>query len=53
MGKVRSGAAGRELEGRVPFYRDGDLLVYAPVSGDPGKKMKKLDLAALRKASAG
>ena len=39
MGKVRSGAAGREFEGRVPFYRDGDLWVCAPVSGYPGKPL--------------
>jgi hypothetical protein len=39
MGKVRNGAAGRVFEGRVPFYRDGDLMVYLPVSGYPGKPL--------------
>jgi hypothetical protein len=26
-----------EFEGRAPFYRDGDLSVYMPLSGYPGK----------------
>src|SRR5262249_28798106 len=39
MGQVRNGTAGREFEGRLPFYRDGDLVVYLPVSGYPGKPL--------------
>lgn len=35
MGKLKFG----EFEGRVPFYQDGDLRVYVPQSGYPGKAL--------------
>jgi hypothetical protein len=28
-----------EFEGRVPFYQDGNLMVYMPLSGYPGKPL--------------
>jgi hypothetical protein len=35
MGQVKGG----DWEGRIPFYREGHLMVYAPQAGYPGKKL--------------
>ena len=35
LGKNKIG----EFEGRVPFYQDGNLMVYMPLSGYPGKPL--------------
>jgi hypothetical protein len=50
MGKVKSGAAGQEFEGRIPFFRDGDLKVYAPLSGYPGKPLGPAYILVMRLA---
>jgi hypothetical protein len=50
MGKVKSGALGQEMEGRIPFFRDGDLMVYAPMSGYPGKPLGLAHVLIMRLA---
>lgn len=37
-----------EWEGRVPVYRHGSLMVYAPQAGFPGKKMEPAFLLLMR-----
>jgi hypothetical protein len=49
-GKIKLGAAGQEFEGQVPFYRDGDLMVYVPLSGYPGKPLSPAYVLILRLA---
>jgi hypothetical protein len=38
FGHLGTGKIG-EFEGRLPCYRDGDLMVYVPMSGYPGKPL--------------
>jgi hypothetical protein len=53
LGSVRTGGADWMFEGRAPYYRDGDLLVYVPQAAYPGRPLAPACVLVMRLVRGG